>query len=94
MRLCTVRYNRKPFFEQIKSQILTCCLEQKRHRDFFEVQRSVAPKRHTKYKQPRQTINNLDTLILIEEHLRQTRKTWARNLYTYVQSRVDGLSSR
>ena len=74
MRLCTVRYDRKPF-EQIKSQILTCCLKQRRHRDFFEVRRTAAPKRHTKYTQPRQTINNVDTLILIEEHLLPTRKT-------------------
>ena len=60
MRLCTETYDRKPF-EQIKSQILTCCFEQKRHRDFFEVQQISAPKRHTKYKQPRQTINHVDT---------------------------------
>ena len=33
-------------------------------------------------------------LVLIEQHLRQTRKTWARNLQRYVWSRVDGTSSR
>ena len=64
MQLCTVRYNDKPF-EEIKSQILTCCLEQQRHQDFFEVRRNAAPQRHTKYKLPRQTINNVHTLILI-----------------------------
>ena len=53
MRLCTVRYDRKPL-EQIKSKILTCCLEQLRHQDFFEGRQTAAPKRHTKYKQPRQ----------------------------------------
>ena len=66
--------------KKIKSQILMCSLEQKCHRDFFEVRWSLDPKRHTKYKRPRQTINNVDMLIFIEEHLRPTRKTWARNL--------------
>ena len=79
MQLCNIRYDRKPF-EQVKSQILTCCLEQQRHRDLFELQRTVVPKRHTMYKYPRQTINHVDTLIIIEEHLRPTRNTWARNL--------------
>ena len=60
MQLCTETYDRKPF-EQIKSQILMCCVKQQRHRDFFEVRRIKAPKRHTKYKQPRQKINHLDT---------------------------------
>ena len=60
MRLCTVRYNRKPF-EQIKFQILTCCVKQQRHQDFFEVQRIAATKRHTKYKRPRHKINHVDT---------------------------------
>ena len=60
MQLCTVRYDRKPF-EQIKSQILTCCVKQQHHQDFFEVRRFAAPKRHTKYKRPRQTINHVDT---------------------------------
>ena len=64
MKLCTVSYDRKPF-EQIKSQILTCCVEQQRHQDFFEVLWNAALKHHTKYKQTRQTINNVDTLILI-----------------------------
>ena len=64
MQFCTVRYDRKPF-EKIKSQILACCVEQQRHRDFLEVQQIAAPKRHTKYKQLRQTINNVDKLILI-----------------------------
>ena len=49
IQLCTIGYDSKPF-EQIKSQILTCCLEQQRHRDFFEDRRNAAPKRHTKYK--------------------------------------------
>ena len=66
MRLCTERYDRKPF-EQTKSQILTCCVEQQRHRDFFEVQQIAAPKRRTKYKRPIRTINHVDTLILIVE---------------------------
>ena len=60
MRVCTVEYDRKPF-EKIKSQILTCCVEQRRHRDFFEVRWIAAPKRHTKYKRPRQIINHVDT---------------------------------
>ena len=38
MRLCCERYDRKPF-EQIKSQILTCCVKQQRHRGIFEVRR-------------------------------------------------------
>ena len=59
-RLCTERYDRKPF-EQIKSHILTCCVEQLRHQDLFEGWRFAAPKRHTKYKLPRQTINHVDT---------------------------------
>ena len=63
-RLCIVRYDRKPF-EKFKSQILTCSLEQQRHQDFFEVRQNAAPKRHTKYKRPIQTINNIYTLILI-----------------------------
>ena len=79
MRLCTERYDRKTF-EQIKSQILTCCLEQQRHQEYSEVQWTVAPKRHKKYKKPRQTINNVYTFILIIEHLRPTRKTCPRNL--------------
>ena len=60
MLLCTERYNCKPF-EQIKLQILTCCVKQQRHQDFFEFRQIAAPKRHTKYKQPRQTINHVDT---------------------------------
>ena len=60
MQLCNVRYDRKPS-EKIKLQILTCCIKQQRHRDFFEVIRFVAPKRHKKYKRPRQTINHVDT---------------------------------
>ena len=56
MRICTVRYDHKPC-EQIKSQIITCCLRQQHHRDFFEVLQTAAPKLHTKYKRPRQTIN-------------------------------------
>ena len=88
----TVRYDRKPF-EQIKLQILTCCLKQWRHRDLFEVQRTAPPKRHTNYKYPRQTINHIDTLILIIQHLRSTRKTWSQNLQKYVLLRVDGPSS-
>ena len=59
-RLCTERYDRKPF-EQIKSQILTCCVEQQRHPEFFEIRRFAAPKRHKKYKLPRQKINHVDT---------------------------------
>ena len=51
MRLCTVKYDSK-HFEQIKSQILMCCVKQRRFRDFFEVRRIAAPKRHTKYKRP------------------------------------------
>ena len=61
MQFCTVRYDHKPF-EQIKSEILTCCVEHQRHQDFFEVQHISVPKCHTKYKQ---TINSVDTLILI-----------------------------
>ena len=57
MRLCTERYDRKPF-EQIKLQILTCCVEQQRHQDFSEVRRIAAPNCHTKYKRPRQTIKH------------------------------------
>ena len=64
MQLCTVRYNHKTF-EQIKSQILTCCLKQQRHQDFFEVLHNAAPKRHTNYKRQRQTISKVYTLILI-----------------------------
>ena len=60
MRFCTVRYDCKPS-EQIKSEILTCCVEQQRRRYFFEVRPIAAPKRHTKYKQLRQTINHVDT---------------------------------
>ena len=60
MQLCTERYDHNPF-EQIKSQILTCCVEHQRHRDFFEVQWIAVLKRHTKYKQPRQTINQKNT---------------------------------
>ena len=59
MRLCTEKYYRKPF-EQIKSQILKCCVEQLSHRNFFEVRRIAAPKLHTKYKGSRQTINHVD----------------------------------
>ena len=59
-RLCTERYDRKPF-EQIKSKILSCCVEHQSHRDFFEVQLIAAPKRHTNYKRPRQKINHVDT---------------------------------
>ena len=61
MRLCTVGYDRKPF-EQIKSKILMWSVKQQGHRDFFEVRRIAAPKRHIKYKLPRQTINHVDTL--------------------------------
>ena len=57
-----VRYDRKPF-DQIESQILTFCVEQRRHRDFFEVRRTAAPKRHTKYKRPKQTVNHVDIRI-------------------------------
>ena len=60
MRLCTEKYDRKPS-EQIKLQILTCCVKQKRHRDFFEVRGIVALKRNTKYARPRQTINLVET---------------------------------
>ena len=59
MRLCTEKYDHKPF-EQIKSQILTCCVEQQRHKDFCDVRLIAAPRRHTKYKQPRQKINHVD----------------------------------
>ena len=59
MRLGTKRYDRKTF-EQIKSQILTCCVKQQRHPEFFELQRFAAPERHTKYKLPRQTVNHKD----------------------------------
>ena len=64
LRFCTVKYDCKPF-EQIKSQILTGCVEQQRHQDFFEVRPTASPKCHTNYKLPRQTINHVDTLILI-----------------------------
>ena len=60
MPFCTVRYNRKPF-EQIKLDILMCCVKQKRHQYLFEVQQIAGPKRHTKYKRPRQKINYVDT---------------------------------
>ena len=70
----TVRYDRKPI-EKIKLWIRTCCLKQRRHRDFFEVRRTAALKCHTKYKEPKQTINHADTLILLEDHLRPTWKT-------------------
>ena len=56
IQLFTVKYDRK-HFEQIKSQILTCCLKQQRHQELFEVRRTVSPKRNTKYKWARQTIN-------------------------------------
>ena len=79
MQLWTVRYDHKTS-ERNKLQILTCCLKQRRHRDFFEVQRSAAQKRHTKYKLPRQTINQVYTLILIVEHLCLTLKIWACKL--------------
>ena len=63
MRLCTEKYDRKPFkTNQIAD--LTCCVKQQRHRDFFEVRLIVAPKRHTKYKQPRQAINHVDIVHL------------------------------
>ena len=39
---------------------LTRCVEQQRHRDFFEVRLIATPKRHTKYKRPRQEINHVD----------------------------------
>ena len=74
MRLCTVRSDHKPF-EKIKPQILTCCVKQRRHQESFEVQLTAVPKCHTKYNPPRQTVNYIDTLILIVEHLRPTRKT-------------------
>ena len=64
MRLCTVRSDRKPF-EQIKSQIITFCVEQRRHRDFFEVRRTAVTKCHIKYKRARKTMNHVDTLIHI-----------------------------
>ena len=60
MLLCNVRNYRKPF-EQIKSQILTCCLEQHHHQDLFEVRQLIAPKRHTNHNQTRHTINHVDT---------------------------------
>ena len=47
-----VRYDCKPF-EQTKLKILTFCLEQQCHRDYFEVLRNAAPKRHKEYKIPR-----------------------------------------
>ena len=58
--LFTEGYDHKPF-EQIKLQILTCCVEQQRHRHFFEVQRFAAPKRHKKYKRTMKSINQVDT---------------------------------
>ena len=59
MQLCTEKYDHKPFkTNQIAD--LTCCVEQQRHRDFFEVRLIAAPKRHTKYKRPRQKINHVD----------------------------------
>ena len=48
IRFSPVWYDRKPF-EQIKSQILTCSLEHRRQRDYFEVPWSAAPKHHTKW---------------------------------------------
>ena len=59
MRLCTERYDHKPLkANQIVD--LTCCVEQWRHRDLFGVRLIAAPKRHTKYKRPRQRINHVD----------------------------------
>ena len=59
MRLCTEKYDRITFkTNQIAD--LTCCVEQQRHRDFIEVRLIAAPKRHTKYNRPRQTINHVD----------------------------------
>ena len=49
LQLCTVRYDHKPF-EQIKSKILTCPVEQRHHQDLIEVQRTAAAERHKKYK--------------------------------------------
>ena len=60
MRLCTEKYDRKPFYiHQIAD--LTCCVEEQRHRDFFEVRLIAAPKHHTKYKRPRRTVNHVDS---------------------------------
>ena len=72
--------NHNPF-EQIKSQILACCVEQQSHGDFFEVRPFVAQKRHTEYKITK--TNNEQrryAIILIVEHRPPTRKTGARNL--------------
>ena len=46
---CSIKYNHKTF-EQIKARILTYCLEKWRRLELFEVQRTVAPKGHKKYK--------------------------------------------
>ena len=67
MRLCSERYDRKPF-EQIKAQVLKGGVEQQRHRDFFEVRRIAAPKTHKKYEWPRQT----------KSHEDNTRYTYSR----------------
>ena len=64
MLSCNVRYDHKPF-EQVKSQILTSCVKQQRHRDFLGIRRTEAPKHHTKNKRTRQAIYNEYTLILI-----------------------------
>ena len=64
IQLCTVRYDHKPL-KKTRSQNLTYYFEQKHHQDFFEVLRNAGPKHHTKYKCLRQTINHVDTLILI-----------------------------
>ena len=35
------------------------------HQELFEVQSTSALKRHTKFKQPKQTINHVDMLVLM-----------------------------
>ena len=61
MRLCTEKYDRITF-KTNRIADLMCCVEQQRHRYFFEVRLIAAPKRHTKYNRPRQTINHVDNM--------------------------------
>ena len=62
MRICTEKCDRKPVLNKQVAD-LTCCVEQQRHRDFFEVRLIAESKRHTKYKLPRQTINHVDNTL-------------------------------
>ena len=66
MRWCTEKYDQKPFWTN-KIADLRCCIEQQRERDYFEVRRIAAPKRHTKYIRTRQLMNHVD----------HTRYTWS-----------------